>query len=386
MDYIICHYHEIGLKGKNRKFFEEKLVDNIKKSLLKGCFDLVKRISGRIIIKVNEKGAKKEKEMTAALSNVFGISYFAWAVSCPQKLSAIKEKAAQILKEKKSSTFKIATQRSKKDFHLTSQQINEKVGEFIVKNLKRKVKLDNPGTTCFIEIVEKYAFLYTSKVKGCGGLPVGVSGKAVVLLSGGIDSPVASFLAMKRGIKVIFVHFHSTPHTDRASIEKAKQIIKLLNKFQFQSKLYLVPFAGIQKKILLKVPAKLRIIFYRRFMLAIAEKIAHRERALALVTGDSVAQVASQTLENIRVISESSALPILRPLAGYDKEEIIRSAQQIGTFTLSILPHQDCCARFLPKHPETKANIWEVKRAEKKLNVEGLINKTLDKTKTLIIK
>ena len=386
MEYIICHYHEIGLKGKNRKFFEEKLVENIKRALPKGSFDFVKRISGRIIVKVNEKGIKEKKKITEALSNVFGIAYFALAVSCPQKLSAIKEKALEILKKKRAKTFKIATQRSKKDFLFTSQQVNEKVGEFIVKNLKKKVNLGNPGTTCFIEIVEKYAFLHTSKIKGCGGLPVGVSGKAIVLLSGGIDSPVASFLTMKRGARVIFVHFHSAPYTDQASIEKAQRIIRLLNKFQFHSKLYLVPFADLQKEILLKIPAKLRIIFYRRFMVAIAEKIAQKEKASVLVTGDSVAQVASQTLENIRAVSQATTFPILRPLAGHDKEEIINIAKKIGTFSISILPHQDCCARFLPKHPETKATLREVALAEKELNVKNLIKTALNKTESLIIK
>lgn len=386
MNYIICHYHEIGLKGKNRRFFEEKLVENIKRTLPKGSFDFVKRISGRIIVKLNKKGIKKEKEIKKDIKNVLGIVYFAFAVSCEQNIPAIKEKAFEVLKEKRAKTFKIFTKRSKKDFKFTSQQINEKVGEFIVKNLKKKVNLDKPGTTCFIEIVEKYTFLYTAKIKGYGGLPVGVSAKAVVLLSGGIDSPVASFLAMKRGIQVIFVHFHSHPHTDKASIEKAKRLVKLLNKFQFRSKLYLIPFVQLQKQILLKTPSPLRVILYRRFMVAIAQKIAQREKALALITGDSVGQVASQTLENIKVISRATTLPILRPLVCQDKEEIITLAKNIGTFDISILPHQDCCAIFLPRHPETKAKLREVKLAEKKLDGKKLIDSAIKNLEVLTIR
>lgn len=386
MNYIICHYHEIGLKGKNRKFFEEKLVENIKKTLPKGAFEFVKRISGRIIVKLNEKGVKKEKEIKKVLKNVLGMVYFAFAVECKQEILSIKKKALEILRKKRTKSFRVSTKRSKKEFPLTSQQINEKVGEFIVKKLKKKVNLDKPGTTCFIEIVEKYAFLYTAKIKGYGGLPVGVSAKAVVLISGGIDSPVASFLAMKRGIKVIFVHFHSAPYTNKASIEKVKRIVGLLNKFQFKSKLYLIPFASIQKEILLKVPSSLRIILYRRFMMRLAQKVAQKEKAQTLITGDSVGQVASQTLENIKVISQAVTFPILRPLICQNKEEIITLAKKIGTFDISILPHQDCCARFLPAHPETKARLKEVELAEKKLNVKNLVEKALKKTLLLTIK
>lgn len=386
MEYVICHYHEIGLKGKNRRFFEEKLVENIKKALPKSFFEFGKRISGRIMVKLTEKGAKKQKQIVKALKNVFGIAYFALAQTSEQKIGAIKKKTLLLLKEKKFKTFRISTQRSKKEFPLTSQQVNEKVGKLIVKNLKKRVNLENPDLTCFIEIVERYAFLYLKKIRGWGGLPVGTSGKAVVLLSGGIDSPVAAFWTMKRGIKIIFLHFHAHPYTSKASIEKAKRIVETLNKFQFSSKLYLIPFADIQKEILLKTPAKLRVVLYRRFMLQIAQKIAKKEKALAIATGESVGQVASQTLENIKAIEEVTKLPVLRPLIGLDKEEIIKKAREIGTFEISILPHQDCCARFLPAHPETKAQSKEVKLAEKKLNIQKLIKAAIKDSESLIIK
>jgi thiamine biosynthesis protein ThiI len=368
MDYIICHYHEIGLKGENRRFFEEKLVENIKKALSAQSFEFVKRISGRIIVKLKKGGAPD------SLKNVFGIAYFASAVSCEQEMGLIKKKAYQVLKERKFKTFKIATQRSKKEFLLTSQEVNEEVGEFILNKISGiGVDLENPDITCFIEIVEKYAFLYLEKIKGPGGLPSTCGGKAVALLSGGIDSPVASFKIMKRGVKVVFAHFHAYPYTNKASIEKAEKIVKLLNKYQFDSRLYLIPFAGIQKEILMKTPEKLRVILYRRMMLRIAESIAKIEKANGLVTGESIGQVASQTLENLGIIGKVAELPLLRPLAGDDKEEIVNSAKAIGTFDISILPHQDCCARFLPKHPATKADLKEVEGAEKKIKVEKLV-------------
>ena len=384
MDYIICHYHEIALKGKNRSFFEKQLVNNIKKALPKDSFQFVKRISGRIIVKVSEKGKRQKKKIKDSLRNVFGMVYFALADISDQKIEKIKKKAEEILKGKRFKTFRISTKRSKKDFYLNSQKVNEKVGEHIVKKLKKRVNLGKPGITLFIEIVQSYVFLYTAKIKGQGGLPLGVSGKAIVLISGGIDSPVASYLAMKRGVKVIFVHFHAHPYTDKASIEKVKRIVELLNKFQFQSKLYLVPFASLQKEVVLKTPAKLRVILYRRFMLRICQEIAKKENVLALVTGDSIGQVASQTLENIGVIGEAVDISVLRPLIGQDKQEIIEKAKEIGTFNISILPHQDCCARFLPRFPETKASLREVKKAEKRLDIEKLVKKAI--IETLLVK
>jgi len=250
------------------------------------------------------------------------------------------------------------------------------------KKSKVRVDLKNPDITCFIELVEKYAFLYLEKIKGWGGLPVGVSGKAISLLSGGIDSPVASFLAMKRGLNLIFLHFHALPYTNKASIDKVKKIVETLNKFQPKLKLYLVPFAEIQKEILLKTPSPLRVIFYRRMMFRIAEKIAEKEKIKAIITGENLGQVASQTLENLKVIEKATNLLVLRPLIGEDKLEIIEKAKEIGTYDISILPYQDCCSRFLPEHPQTKANLEVVEKAERKLRVENLIKKALKDLKS----
>ncbi len=378
-EFIICHYDEIGLKGKNRGYFENKLRNNIKLKLnekLPGKIARVKKMSGRIVVELAEGGLKTKEEIGAAketLKKVFGIAHFSFAVGCEQEIGAIKETASQILSEIKFGTFRISAQRSEKSFPLTSQEINEQVGARVLEKLGGKVKLKNPDIECFVEIVDNRAFLYSEKVKGAGGLPVGASGKVVVLLSGGIDSPVAAHYILKRGAAAVFLHFHSIPFTSRASLEKTKELAGIMSEFQPETKLFLAPFSEIQKEIMKKTPAKLRVILYRRFMMRIAEKIAERENAKAIVTGESLGQVASQTLENISAIEKCSGLPILRPLIGFDKKEIIAKAKEIGTYETSILPHDDCCSLFVPEHPETKAKIAEVEKAEEELDIENLV-------------
>lgn len=389
MTYIICHYGEIGTKGKNRKFFEQKLVQNLKQSVEPLDWRLIKRISGRIIIGLTSQGEKNEKEIEQALKNVFGLVYFAFAEQVEPDVKSIQTKALLMIKKKKFKTFRVLTQRSKKDFFLTSPEINEKVGGWLKKELNKKVDLSSPDLTVFIEIVDfpaflkkimKGAFLYLEKISGPGGLPVGVSGKALCLISGGIDSPVAALSMIKRGLKVAFVHFHAYPYTDQASIEKVEKIVKLLNKYQFQSELYLAPFAEIQKQIYLKTPPKLRVVLYRRMMLRIAEQIGQKQKIPALITGENLGQVASQTLENISVIDRVALVPVFRPLIADDKQEIIEKAKKIGTYEISILPDQDCCSRFLPEHPETKACLAEVEEAEKGLEIDNLVRIALENT------
>lgn len=375
---IICHYAEIGLKGKNRKFFEEKLVTNIKQALPEGSFKHVKRISGRILVVLSDD--YKEVEVENALGTVFGLAFFALAKEVEQNIEAMCKRAVEILQDEDFETFRISATRSNKEFELTSQQINEQVGGYVVESLNKKVKLKNPDIALFIQIVEKFAFIFTKKTKGLGGLPVGVSSKAVSLLSGGIDSPVASFLAMKRGVEIVFCHFHAVPYVSKESVEKVQQLAEVVNRYQGTAKIYLVPFGDIQKEILLKTKPDFRIVLYRRLMFKIAEKIAKKEKAKALVTGESIGQVASQTIENISVISDMVTLPILRPLITYDKEEIIGKAKEIGTYELSILPHQDCCARFLPKHPVIKADLRDVKAEEKNLDIEKLVSEAINNT------
>jgi thiamine biosynthesis protein ThiI len=246
------------------------------------------------------------------------------------------------------------------------------------------VRLRNPELTCWIEVVEDYAIIYVERLPGLGGLPSGTSGKVVVLLSGGIDSPVAAWKIIKRGCTAVFVHFHSFPYTNKESQEKAKQISQLLSHYQLRSKIYLVPFAEIQRHIMVDTPAETRVVLYRRFMLRLAEAIAHQEKARVLVTGDSVGQVASQTIENIDVISRAVAMPILRPLVGDDKLEIVEVARRIGTYEISIQPDQDCCSLFVPKHPATKADLGEIETSEHRLDVAEAMKQAVVSAEVLL--
>ncbi len=386
--YVIIHYAEIALKGDNRRFFENALRRNIEKALKKESIKfLMKKISGRFVIELDEEaneGEKTYEKISEILKNVIGIAYFSYAIKCPCEIDAIKDAAVSLLSEKNFNTFRVSAVRADKKFPWTSQQINEITGEHIIANLKKKVSLKNFDVEVVIEITAQDVFLYTEKFSCIGGLPVGVSGKVISLISGGIDSPVSSFYAMKRGCEVVFVHFHSFPYTGIESIEKIKKIVKILNKFQFRSKIYLVPFADLQSEIFVNTAGnfeKFRVVLYRRFMLRIAEKICEKENGQAIITGDAIGQVASQTLENIKTINDVCGIPVLRPLIGFDKEEIINKAKDIGTYEISILPHCDVCTRFMPKHPATKTKIEIVKEIEKNLDVEKLVGDAIKNAK-----
>lgn len=390
--YIIVHYAEIALKGNNRRFFEDVLKSNIEKALKgEGIKFLLKKISGRFVIELEQED---DAEMSGKiLKNVIGITQFSYGIKASREIDAIKDAALSLFSSVSSvkqnfDTFRISTVRSDKKFSLTSQQVNEIVGEHIIKNSNKKVNLKNFDVEIFIEITDKGAFLYVNKERSIGGLPVGVSGKVVSLISGGIDSPVASFYTMKRGCSVIFVHFHSFPYTGIESIEKVKKIVKILNKFQFKSKIYLIPFSDVQTDIFVKTAGDLerfRIVLYRRFMLRIAEKICKIEGVQVIITGDAIGQVASQTLENIRAINEVCNILVLRPLITFDKEEIVNKAKEIGTYEISVLPHCDTCTRFMPRHPATKANIEIVKKIEENLYVEKLVDDAVNKAEILEI-
>src|SRR3989344_4148477 len=282
--------------------------------------------------------------------------------------------------DNKASSFKVQTVRSDKNFFLTSQDINEKLGKILQKKLNIKVKLKNPDLTIFVEIPQKSkkvnnnnnVLFYFNKHQGTGGLPLETSGNVIGMLSGGIDSPVACFKIMRRGAKIIFLHFHSYPYTNKTSQKIAIKLAEKLALWNCARKIYFISLAEIQNYILINVPEKLRVILYRRSMLRIGNKLASEERADAIVTGDNLGQVASQTLENIRVIDNASELPIFRPLIGEDKQDIIKLAKNIGTYEISIEPHSDCCSVFVPKHPETKAKLSDVLAIEKKLKLKIL--------------
>jgi len=368
--HTIVHYGEIGLKGRNRPYFEKKLVSNIKQSIGKGI--KVTRLYGRILVD------SADRPVLNSLKNVFGIANFSPCVVAVLDIEDIKKKALKIaksLKVRKKITFRIDATRGNKSFHLSSMQINEKVGDFINVKMKWPVDLENPDITIYVEIAEKNAFVYAEKIPGLGGLPVGVTGRVICLLSGGIDSPVAAWFAMKRGCRVVFVHFHT--YTSKIE-KKLEDIVKVLSKYQNNSKLYLVPFYETQEEIIKNVPDRLRMILYRKLMFRIAEEILEKEKALAFVTGDNIAQVASQTLENLNVIYFGTKYPIISPLIGFDKKEIVKKAEEIGTYSSSIVPYKDCCS-FMVVNPATKAKKEVIEKFEKTLDVEKLVDGALKK-------
>ncbi len=376
---IIIHYSEIATKGLNRGFFEKTLIDNIKKSLGKESGE-VKRKYGKIIVelvdnKIDEAGINNLK---SKLLKIPGIAYFALGIKAKLEINDIVKQSISFLKQRDFKTFRVSAKRSNKNFEKKSDEINKILGEEILnyfngKKADLKVNLKNPEIELFIEISEKEAYIYTDKekFKGIGGLPVGSSGKVIASLSGGIDSPVASFMAMKRGCEVVFVHIHNSTVQGEAVKEKIKKLVALLKDYQIHAsstKLYIVPFDNIQKKIIMAIPSKIRMILYRRFMMKIINKIALDENAKAIVTGDNIGQVASQTLENINCIQSASLLPVLSPLIGMNKEEIIEIARKIGTYETSTIPGEDCCSFMIAENPETHGKLNEIESAEKKID------------------
>jgi thiamine biosynthesis protein ThiI len=374
---VVIHYHEIALKLGNRHFFERQLRRNVLRATRGWGMQDVLRLSGRML-GILSSGADWEKT-AEALKRVFGIAYFAPAVKLEQDLQQIKEVATQLFSGKKFSSFKVETKRSQKHFHLTSPQINAEVGEHLRHRFPARVDLTHPELTLYIEIVDNYALMYCDRVEGPGGLPVGTSDRAVCLISGGIDSPVAAYKMLKRGVKLIYTHFHSAPFTSAASQRNVERLVEKLIAYQFRAKLYLIPFAEIQQHIVAQAPPSYRVLLYRRAMIRIAEAIAQQHEAQALVTGENVSQVASQTLPNLRVIDEAATLPILRPLAGDDKQEIIAMARRIGTFEISTEPYEDCCSLFVPPHPETRAKLAMAQQFEEQLNLPQLIEQAMAK-------
>lgn len=379
--HIICHYAEIGLKGDNRSYFEKKLKQNIQhiiKWRSPGSIESIRRLRGRFLITLTEHGQKNIHQISEHLENVFGLAYFAPALKVDDTYESIISNSLEMMKNMEFDSFRVTARKSNSPLSFSAQKMNEDVGAAIVTKLNKTVNLSYPEATCFIDMIQEGTFIYQKRISGPGGLPVGVSGKVAVMLSGGIDSPVAAYYALKRGARPIYIHFHSVPHVSPASIEKVKETVEVLSKYQPGAKLYSVEFAPIQDEIYAKSDPKLLVILYRRFMIRIAEILARDEGAKVLYTGEAVGQVASQTIENISVVEESSCLPIFRPLIGFDKEEIISIARKIGTYDISIRPHQDCCTLFVPKHPATKARLTDVLLSEKELDTDKLITTAVD--------
>lgn len=379
-EFILIRYGELALKGKNRNVFEQQLAENIKQQL-KGHNIKIKRTFGRMYLYLN---GEDFQEVASKLDRVFGISSYSPAIKVELDVDKIKEAClASILTINPSpQTFKISVRRANKSFPISSQEMNHILGGHILKNLDGKIKVDvhHPDTEITVEIREESAYIMSERFPGAGGLPVGTSGKVMLLLSGGIDSPVAGYLALKRGLRIEAIHFHSYPFTSERAQQKVIDLCKKLCRYAGSIKLHMVPFTTIQTEIRQHIPDDYSITIMRRIMLRISERLAEKHKALGLVTGDSLGQVASQTLESMHTINEVTNLPIIRPLVTMDKQEIIQIAQQIDTYSISILPYEDCCTIFQPKSPKTKPTRQKASNLEKRLNLTELIEEAVEKT------
>ena len=378
MDSVLVRYHEIALKKGNRAYFTELL----KRNLLAAVKDLgakeIRSLPARLLLTF--KNDVPAATLIERMGTVFGVANFSIVERTARDIDALRGRILESLNGGRFQSFRIETQRGDKTFPLTSPEINRQLGAAVKEKSGARVDLENAEFTVTVEILPRDAFFGFNKIAGAGGLPVGSSGRVAALISGGFDSPVAAYRMMQRGCRIIFVHFHSVPYQDKTSQEKVRQLIQLLTRHQFTSRLYMVPFAEIQRQIVAAVARPLRVVLYRRMMLRIAEAIARQEKAKALITGESLGQVASQTLDNMAVIQQAARLPILRPLVGMDKQEIIDQARRIGTFEVSSVPDQDCCQLFVPKHPATKARFIDVEEDETKLDVKDLLRYGMENT------
>ncbi|MFQ6605496.1 MAG: tRNA uracil 4-sulfurtransferase ThiI [Fidelibacterota bacterium] len=379
--HILVHYAEIGLKGQNRAYFERKLKDNIKlqaRTFCPGALEKIERLQGRLLLTVSQEQPDYAVALTSVLKNVPGIAYFAPAMTTEPDLNGITDDVINLVQSLKPSSFRITARKTYSPFPHSKQHLHNVIGARINETFGWPVNLTTPDLNIHIDFVRSQVFIYLNKIPGIGGLPIGSSAPGVVMLSGGIDSPVAAFYALKRGMVLTYLHFHSVPHVSPASIDKVKRMAGVLTKFQPRAMLYLIEFAPIQNEIFAQCDPKYLVLLYRRFMVRIANAIAIDRHARALITGESLGQVASQTIENITVVNEISELPILRPVIGFDKQEIITVAKQIGTFDISVEPHQDCCTLFVPDHPATKARSIDLAREESKLAIDSLIQKAIE--------
>ena len=373
--HVIVKTHELALKGKNRPWFMRRLTENLRSSTEGAGVERVWQAQLMVGLSLEDESAwpvVKER-----VKDCFGVAKFFLAREFPQDLELIKQVLPELLEERSFRSFRIDTNRADKRFPLTSPEVNRELGRFVEEATGASVDLTNPDLTIFLDIQTRGILLYFDETPAHGGLPVGSSGRVAVMLSGGIDSPVAAWHMMKRGCPATYVHFHSYPLVDRSSIEKAGELVQHLARFQRQSSLFLSPLAEIQKRIIVETPPSYRVLLYRRFMLRITQFLAKQAGAKAIITGESCGQVSSQTLENIAVVDEVAAMPVLRPLIGMNKEEIVGMARSIGTFPISIQPDQDCCSLFVPRHPETRAKLATIQRLEEGLPVDEMVAEAL---------
>lgn len=368
---LVVHYHEIGLKGRNRPLFLRQLARNVERAVRASGPARVRLLSGRLLVDL-EGHPSPEAARDRAL-RVSGVASVAVAYRVSSTLDAMKAVIGRLVEGRALPSFRITARRAFTTYPLSSVELNRALGAFVLERVPTRVDLDHPAVTIHVEVLPEQTFVSLDRVPGPGGLPVGASGTVAALLSGGIDSPVAAWRMMKRGCRVVFVHFHSVPYLPAASQAKARALVDKLTEWQYTSHLYLVPFGEIQREVVLAVPGPARVVVYRRLMVRIAEALARREGALALTTGESLGQVASQTLMNIASIDDVATMPVLRPLIGMDKLEITATAKWLGTFEVSIEPDADCCTLFVPKHPATWLSADAARAAEARLEVDRLV-------------
>jgi thiamine biosynthesis protein ThiI len=375
MNSVVVHYQEIALKGKNRPWFMGRLMRNLRRAVADLDVAEVRGLMGRIEV-VLGPGASYE-QVAERIRRVFGVANFSRAGRAALDIEAISAAVLRDLAGRDCRSFRVSVRRADKRFPLTSPQVEREIGGRIKQARGWTVDLDDAELVVHVELLTHEAFYFFGKDKGAGGLPTGTAGRVVCLLSGGIDSPVAAHRMMKRGCAVTFVHFHSYPILSRASQEKARELVRLLTMWQQHSRLYMVAFGDLQQQVILSVPGPMRVVVYRRLMLRIAERIARLRHAQALVTGDVVGQVASQTLENLAAVGQVATLPIFRPLIGMDKDEIMDEARAIGSYPISIVPDQDCCTLFTPRNPATRARPADVEAAEATLPIGELVERAI---------
>ena len=369
---VIVHYHEISLKRGNRPLFLRRLQENIARAVSDlGPATVVQR-PGRIVVDL--EGHEHAEAARERLDRVCGIANLALAVRTGSSTASLKRAVDHVIGVRPFSSFRISARRAFKTFPLTSVEINRELGAHVLKvRPQARVDLEHAELNVHVEVLPHEAFVYADRRPGAGGLPVGSGGTVMALLSGGIDSPVAAWRMMKRGCRVHFVHFHSVPYLPDTSIGKARELARRLTQWQYVSHLYLVPFGEIQREVVLAVRPMARVVAYRRLMVRIAEALARQTGALALVTGESLGQVASQTLHNLARIDEAATMPVLRPLIGMDKIEITEAAQRLDTFETSIEPDADCCTLFTPAHPATRLGREEIEAMEGRLDTGALV-------------
>jgi thiamine biosynthesis protein ThiI len=368
---VLATTSEISLKGHNRTWFEHTLTENVRKATSDLPVADIERPSWRVLVTFSQP--VPISEIVRRLTTVFGIGAIMPVELSGRSLEEIELGLENLLTGRAARTFAVRCQRSDKTFPMQSPEVERAVGTFVRDRTGWPVDLGAPELTIHLLIDEKGLFVWTRRISGPGGLPVGVGGRATSLISGGIDSPVAAWMMMKRGVRLDFVHCHSVPRTDPASLEKVEMLVRILARYQGPARLTLLPLLPIQEKIGARCPAGLRVLLYRRFMLRLAEKVARRSKSEALVTGESLGQVASQTIQNLRAVEAATTLPVLRPLLGLDKPEIIDIGRRIGTYETSIIPHFDCCSFLLPERPATRSSAYDLARAESELDVAGLV-------------